>query len=506
MNVSIANVLPKLNNVSEGFDWPSNVNWSYVDWVCPYTDLWGGFAVFSGHYTPRNLSLSNSHGLYLFPPGVSFSCPIRTFPVYLFQPSSDFVNVSLTTPPDYDMGFPLSDSWAPTGYYTTAQGYVTSNNILPPPPFPAGTYTIVAGDEWGQMAMLYFTVTQSASTNSSSTSSSQRIGNATSTIPTGGNSIGGPIAYDSHDNDIYATSESFIMGDAEASNVTYAINPSTNSSVTIPVGVMPTDIAYDPDNNNLYVTNFGSNSVSVINDSTNTVVENISVGAGPIRIAYDPFNKDLYVSNRFSSTVSVIDPTIDKVVSNITVGGSPFEIVYDSISHDLYVTDGSTGNVTIIDSSSNQIVGSFSLGQGSGLAAFDSQSNSLYFFPQDSQVLYIINGSNNQVIGNVSGIYDLNALAYDPANGGIYAAGNASDGFLYVIIGNKTVSTLYGFNWVPVELIPVNGSMYAGTNYANAIYVLSSNGTNNATCTNSNATTTILGGGTTVVVSTVSGG
>ena len=133
----------------------------------------------------------------------------------------------------------------------------------------------------------------------------------------------------------------------------------------------------------------------------------------------------------------MINATTNKVVSNITVNGSPFEIVYDSFNHDLYVTDGASGNVTIIDSSSNNVIGGFSLGQGSGLITYDSVNNNLYFFPQDSQVLYVVNGSNNQVVENISGIYDLNALGFNPSNGDVYAAGNASNGFLYVISGAR---------------------------------------------------------------------
>lgn len=308
------------------------------------------------------------------------------------------------------------------------------------------------------------------------------IGRVTSTISTNGTLIGGPIAYDSHNNEIYATSGTFIMGDSGNTNSTYAINPSTNSTITtIPVGPDPADITYDPNNYNVYVVDYGSNSVSVI--SGNKVLQTISVGEGPIRIAYDPFNKDIYVSNRVSGTVSVIDPTTEKVITNIVVGRSPFEIVYDSFNHAIYVTDGSSGSVTIIDSNSNKIIGHFSLGQGSGMIAYDSQTNSLYFFPQLSQVLYILSGTNNQVIGNVSGIYDLNSLAYNPVNRDIYAAGNASDGFLYVVSGDKVVSKLYSFAWVPVELIPVKGSMYAGANYANEIDVLSSTGSTNPACT-----------------------
>ena len=36
---------------------------------------------------------------------------------------------------------------------------------------------------------------------------------------------------------------------------------------------MPTDITYNPDLNGMYVTNFGSNTVSVIDTTTNTVMD-----------------------------------------------------------------------------------------------------------------------------------------------------------------------------------------------------------------------------------------
>jgi YVTN family beta-propeller protein len=56
------------------------------------------------------------------------------------------------------------------------------------------------------------------------------------------------------------------------------------------------------------VTNFGSNSVSVIDPVTNTEVATITVGTQPTGIAFNPDNGFLYVANFGSSTVSVIAP------------------------------------------------------------------------------------------------------------------------------------------------------------------------------------------------------
>src|SRR5690242_10513859 len=51
-------------------------------------------------------------------------------------------------------------------------------------------------------------------------------------------------------------------------------NPARADSViaTIPVGAHPNSIAFDSANGNLYVTNYLSSTVSVINGATNTVV------------------------------------------------------------------------------------------------------------------------------------------------------------------------------------------------------------------------------------------
>jgi YVTN family beta-propeller protein len=77
----------------------------------------------------------------------------------------------------------------------------------------------------------------------------------------------------------------------------------------IPVGDAPFGIAFNPDNGNLYMTNLVSDTVTVINGSTNTVVGTpIPVGSSPFGIAFNPDNVLLYVTSPVSSTVSVIAP------------------------------------------------------------------------------------------------------------------------------------------------------------------------------------------------------
>ena len=46
----------------------------------------------------------------------------------------------------------------------------------------------------------------------------------------------------------------------------------------------------------MYVANNGVNTVSIIDTATNTVIDTITVGNGLVGIAYDPDNNLMYVS------------------------------------------------------------------------------------------------------------------------------------------------------------------------------------------------------------------
>ncbi|MGW2556455.1 YncE family protein, partial [Streptomyces sp. NPDC001635] len=58
------------------------------------------------------------------------------------------------------------------------------------------------------------------------------------------------------------------------------------------VGTRPVGVAITPDGKHAYITNFGSNNVSVIDTTTNTLVGNpIPVGTRPVGVAITPVSK-----------------------------------------------------------------------------------------------------------------------------------------------------------------------------------------------------------------------
>jgi YVTN family beta-propeller protein len=103
----------------------------------------------------------------------------------------------------------------------------------------------------------------------------------------------------------------------------------------------PLAVATNPSNDLVYVANRGtefsplSNTVSII--ERENVINTIQVGNMPYAIAYNPDNNCMYVANYYSESVSVIDSTSNSVRSTVQVGIKPHVIAYNPLDRCMYV-------------------------------------------------------------------------------------------------------------------------------------------------------------------------
>jgi len=87
------------------------------------------------------------------------------------------------------------------------------------------------------------------------------------------------------------------------------------------VGALPVGIALNSAGSRAYVTNLNSDTVSVIDTASNTVIGTVPVGGDPEGIALNPAGSRAYVTNLIPNTVSVIDTASNVVVGTVPVGG-----------------------------------------------------------------------------------------------------------------------------------------------------------------------------------------
>lgn len=234
--------------------------------------------------------------------------------------------------------------------------------------------------------------------------------------------------------DAVAGLNSFVANRGASTTPVAASGPSDLPSLLSPanrsisVGRQPSGLAYDPALGEVFVADSGSSNISVINDSSETVVASIGVGADPGCLAYDPGTDELYVVNSGSGNVSVISTASDKVVVNVAVGPNPSGCAYDTRTRQVFVVN-STRTVSVISAATDTVVHTIPVGFDPGAAAYDPERNEILVINQVSQTLSLISDVNDTVVGTIGNLTDPVGVAYDSGTGEI-AVVNQNHGLL----------------------------------------------------------------------------
>jgi hypothetical protein len=155
-DVSIAvdekNTLSKTNRISAADKWPlPGLTLGQCSQGSPF-----GIAIFQGDYNSKNISTITP--LVIFDPDSTYHCPAFAWAggtVFDFAPQSDLADVyyGCQPPCDNHSNIRIYQELSLTHYWTGSRPATIHS-------FEPGVYTIVAGDEWGNLVILHFTVTE----------------------------------------------------------------------------------------------------------------------------------------------------------------------------------------------------------------------------------------------------------------------------------------------------------------------------------------------------------
>jgi YVTN family beta-propeller protein len=150
------------------------------------------------------------------------------------------------------------------------------------------------------------------------------------------------------------------VANRNSDNVTFIGNPGP-----IAVGNSPFSVAY-PAGSLVYVTNYLSDSLSVINTATSTATS-ILVGdvSGPVGIAANQAGTRLYVTNANNGTVSVINAFTRTVIATIAVQPNPRGVAINPAGTRLFITDASDNRVAVINIADNSVAYTPTVGSSS---------------------------------------------------------------------------------------------------------------------------------------------
>jgi YVTN family beta-propeller protein len=126
-----------------------------------------------------------------------------------------------------------------------------------------------------------------------------------------------------------------------------------------------------------YVTNGGSNTVSVL-DLVNLRQDRvIAVGANPTGVTISPRRNEVYVVDTGSGAVSVIDAEKNSVTATIPVHRQPYFLSVDAQGNRGYVANAGSNNVSVIDLVQRRVIATIGVGEAPGLARISPDGDSL---------------------------------------------------------------------------------------------------------------------------------
>jgi YVTN family beta-propeller protein len=231
----------------------------------------------------------------------------------------------------------------------------------------------------------------------------------------------------------------------QTSNTVSVINTGTNTVVaTVPVGGGPQSVAITPNGGLAYVVNYFPDNISIINTASNTEVATAPAGSDPIDIAITPNGSFAYVviSPPYNDAeVWVINLASNTVVARIPVGEIPNAIAITPNGGFAYVTNYYSDNVSVINTASNTVVATVPVGSNPKDVAISPNGSFAYVTNFFSNNVSVINTASNTVVATVStgGGSGPQGIAITPNGNFAYVANDNSDNVAVINTASNTV-------------------------------------------------------------------
>jgi gliding motility-associated-like protein len=217
------------------------------------------------------------------------------------------------------------------------------------------------------------------------------------------------------------------------SNNISVINTATNTVVaTIPVGKNPDDVSVTPDGTKVYVSNQGDNTISVIDVASNTVSATIPIGISPEGIAISPDGNTLYIGTGYNA-ITVVNTNTNAIITTILVGGNPHGITINRDGSRVYVANSTVNAVSVINTATNKVIATIQVGTQPEGVTVSPDGSTLYVSDYGADSVSIVSTALNATILTVAVGNNPEAIRISPDGSKVYVANSNNGGSVSVI-------------------------------------------------------------------------
>ncbi|MBW6511276.1 MAG: YncE family protein [Desulfuromonadaceae bacterium] len=219
--------------------------------------------------------------------------------------------------------------------------------------------------------------------------------------------------------------------------------PPHSAQPAVEVGVFPNQITVSPAGDKIYVANYTTGNINMIDPATLTVTGSITLSCNPLSLdissdgasayavcrntgmvshidlaegietgqtpvtfpydlALDPQGRFAYVTRYFFSRyIYVVDLQLKSVVKTITVGRSPKGVVTDPLGRFIYVANSGSASVSVIDTATWSVSGSIPVATRPNNLTIDNQGSMLYVSHNQSNLVSVVDLNVRETVATI---------------------------------------------------------------------------------------------------------
>jgi len=190
-------------------------------------------------------------------------------------------------------------------------------------------------------------------------------------------------------------------------------------------------VALAPEFGRGFISDGAQGKVIIFDLKTLKVIGEVKADQDADCVVYDPASKRVFVMEGDPNAATVIDAKSGSVVGTIQLGGSPEFAVADG-QGTVYINLESKNEIAVVDSHSLEIKARWPVAPAGGptALAMDREHRRLFSAGRNPAMLIVVDADNGKVIQSFPISGGVDAAAYDPATGLVFAS--TRDGRLHI--------------------------------------------------------------------------
>jgi DNA-binding beta-propeller fold protein YncE len=187
----------------------------------------------------------------------------------------------------------------------------------------------------------------------------------------------------------------------------------------------PQGVFYSPDFNRLFVSNGDGENYKVFRGDDLSLIATVPLGVNPNHVGYDPATKYLYVGFRDARAghLAIVDTATGKTTGDIRTDSLPGGIKIETKGPRIFVTLQGENKLGVVDRNKREQIATWPLTQLVQSLALDESNHRLFAGGRVPAKLFVFDTESGKQIAMLDCVSGIDDLWYDAARKRIYATG-----------------------------------------------------------------------------------